>query len=122
MAADGTAPKAPVKANFASLEGLGRPSRKALAECGARIAVWGAGGRGLNFLALVAASCFVGCVVDISPSRQGRFVPRTTHQVTSPESLSDYRPSTVILTNGTYRTEVEQDLARMRLSCEVLTI
>jgi SAM-dependent methyltransferase len=87
-----------------------------------RIAVWGAGGRGLNFLALVAAARVVGCVVDISPSRQGRFVPRTAQRVMPPETLIDYQPSTVIVTNPTYRTEIEPQLADMGLSCEVLTI
>lgn len=42
--------------------------------------------------------------------------------MTVPESLVDYRPTTVILTNPTYRTEVEEELARRGLSCELLTI
>lgn len=93
-----------------------------LGRSGKRVAVWGAGGRGLNFLALVTASHIVGCVVDVSPSRQGRFVPRTAHRVTAPETLIDYGPSTVIVTNPTYRREIELQLVDMGLSCEVLTI
>ena len=93
-----------------------------LARAGGRIAVWGAGGRGLNFLALVAASRAVGCVVDINPSRHGGFVPRAAQQVMAPEALIDYRPSVVIVTTPTYRSEIERQLADMRLSCSVVTI
>ncbi len=93
-----------------------------LARRGDRIAAWGVGGRGLNFLALVDTSGMVGCVVDISPSRQDRYVPYTGQRVMCPSYLVDYRPNVVIVTNPTYRTEIERQLADMGLSCDVLTI
>jgi len=93
-----------------------------LAARGRRVALWGAGGRGLNFLNTVAAARTVPCVVDINPSRQGAFVPGSGQQVVAPDALRDYRPDVVIVSNGTYLGEIEQQVTDLGLKCEFLVV
>jgi hypothetical protein len=84
--------------------------------------VWGAGGRGINFLNLIEASGFIRHIVDINPDRRGGYVPGSGQLVVAPEFLQDYRPDLVLLTNPTYENEVRQQVAALGVSCEFLTI
>jgi SAM-dependent methyltransferase len=94
----------------------------AISAAGKSAVVWGAGGRGINFLNLVEASGFIRHIVDINPDRRGGYVPGSGQLVVAPEFLQDYRPDLVLLTNPTYEQEVRQQVASLGVSCEFLTI
>jgi hypothetical protein len=87
-----------------------------LLESGQRVAVWGAGSKGVAFLNCVPSARRVGAVVDINPRKQGKFVPGTGQEIVEPEWLAAYRPHVVVLMNPIYREEVTCMLDAMGLS------
>jgi len=95
---------------------------RGLLDEGRRVAIWGAGGRGLNFLTLVPSCREVKHIVDIGPQRQGGFVPESGQLIEAPESLIRQPPDTVIVTNATYLDEVRTQLADLGLEPELLTL
>jgi len=89
-------------------------------KLGRRALVWGAGGRGINFMNLVKASQSIPYVVDINPSRQGGYIPGSGQQVVAPAFLQEYRPDVIVLTNPTYAREVREQVVGMGLRCDFL--
>ena len=79
---------------------------------GQRIAVWGAGGRGVALLALVGAGDLgLAYVVDSDPSKPGGFTPVTHLPVFGPERLLTDPVDVVIVTAHAYEHEI---LAQLR--------
>ncbi len=76
---------------------------------GQRVAIWGAGAKGLTSLA-VARIDDVAYVVDSDPHKIGLFTPVTHLRVVSPETLLQEPVDIVILTALAYRDEVIQTL------------
>jgi hypothetical protein len=93
--------------------------RTALA--GRQTVVWGAGTRGTMFCNRVdpRAQLITG-VVDRNPGKHGRYLPSTGHRVLSPQELTLIQPSTVIVTNPSYATEIARELASLGVSAEVV--
>ena len=90
---------------LARLESLGRE---------ARVAVWGAGAKGVTFVNLVdPQASLVACVVDVNPRKQGRYVPGTGHAIVGPEALGDLGVGHVILMNPNYEQEVRAALEQL---------
>jgi len=85
---------------------------------GRRVVVWGSGGKGLNFLNALPTAGVIEYVVDINPDRQEKFVPGPAQKIVAPESLVDYRPDTIVLTNPLYEREIKQQVAELGLACE----
>lgn len=93
-----------------------------LRESGRRVALWGSGSKGVSFLTTLGVGEEVGCVVDINPFRQGHFMAGTGHPIVAPESLTDYKPDTVIVMNGVYRDEIAASLRGLGLTPEVVCL
>ena len=91
-----------------------------LAGSGGRPVLWGAGSRGVQFLNLADPDRHLAAVVDVNPRKWGRFLPVTAHRVDPPSSLTDVAPSTVIITNPAYRSEIAADLARLGVTAQLL--
>ena len=91
-----------------------------LFDDGARIAVWGAGAKGVTFLNALDDTRRVDCVVDPDPRKHGLFVPRAGHQVAAPETLGRVRPDVVIVMNPVQAKEIEQMLRDLSLASRVL--
>jgi hypothetical protein len=87
---------------------------------GRRAVLWGAGSKAVSFLNLMQASEEIGCLIDLNPYKDGRFVPGTGHQVRSPAFLADHKPDAVVIMNPLYAEEIERDLRAMGLSPEIL--
>ena len=87
---------------------------------GQKVAIWGTAGRGITFLNLVPAARMIPFVVDINPDRQGKFIPGSAQEILAPIDLQRVRPDCLILTNATYRTEIEHQVTSLGLSCEIL--
>jgi hypothetical protein len=86
-----------------------------------RIAVWGAGAKGITFTRLLDPSAErIACLVDINPGKQALFTPITAHPVANPVELSERGIGTVVVMNPRYRREVEADLASMKLDADIL--
>ena len=72
-----------------------------------RVALWGAGAKGVTLANLLdPARERLECVVDMNPSKQGRFLPGTGHPIVSPRELPAYGVRSAILMNPNYRSEV----------------
>jgi len=90
---------------------------EAMVNGGQRVAVWGTGGKGIGFLNAMA-SAGIGRVVDINPDRQDRFTPGSGHRIVGPESLIEYQPNVIILTNPLYADEIRDRVAELGLDCQ----
>lgn len=91
-----------------------------LADRGARPVLWGAGSRGVQFLTFADPDRRLDAVVDVNPRKWGRYLPVTAHRVSAPEILAELRPTTVIITNPSYRTEIAAHLERLGVTAELL--
>jgi 2-polyprenyl-3-methyl-5-hydroxy-6-metoxy-1,4-benzoquinol methylase len=91
-----------------------------LAADGAKPALWGAGMRGAQFLALVDRDLLLQSVVDLNPRKWGQFLPVTGHRVDAPSALTSLQPKAVIVTNPAYREEVGKSLADLGVTAEIL--
>jgi len=85
---------------------------------GGRAVAWGAGSKGNTFLNLVGTD--VSAIVDINPKKRGKFVAGTGQPIVAPEELTESRPSTVVIMNPAYRTEVAAKLSELGLEPRLL--
>jgi hypothetical protein len=92
----------------------------ALADAGANPVLWGAGSRGVQFLTFADPTRRLAAVVDLNPRKWGRYLPATAHRVDSPALLTQLQPTSVIITNPAYRTEISAQLAELGVAAEVL--
>jgi SAM-dependent methyltransferase len=83
-----------------------------IAQAGDRIAIWGAGPKAVSFLTTLAVGDEVSYVVDLSPSRQGRYMPGTGHRIVAPDVMAAARPDVVIVMNSVFAFEIQQLLAK----------
>lgn len=75
------------------------------AETG-RVALWGAGAKGVTFANLIDPEReTIACVVDLNPNKQGMYIPGTGHPIVSVRELADYDVRHAILMNPNYRDE-----------------
>ncbi len=73
-----------------------------------RIAVWGAGAKGVTFSAIVDPLAeLIDCLIDINPEKQNRFTAITSHPVVSAHDAGARGVHTIIIMNSNYRTEIE---------------
>jgi len=92
----------------------------ALAAGGARPVLWGAGSRGVQFLTLADPERRLAAVVDINPRKWGRYLPLTAHRVDPPDLLRELQPTTVVITNPAYRSEIGAKLAELGVVADLL--
>jgi hypothetical protein len=88
----------------------------------ARVAVWGAGAKGVMFLNLVDPEGRIGQVVDINPHKHGRHVPGTGQRIVAPGSLAADAPAHVIVMNPLFSKEIEHALLQQGVNAELLPV
>ncbi len=76
---------------------------------GKRVAVWGAGGKGLSCMA-AAGGAGISYVIDSDPYKIGRITPVAHLEVFSPKKLKEDPVDAVILTSLAYRNEIIDQL------------
>lgn len=76
---------------------------------GRRVAIWGAGAKGVLALAMVDASA-VAYLVDKDPVKHGRFLPVSHLKVSPPQRLREDPVDTVIITALAYKDEIASEL------------
>lgn len=87
---------------------------------GGKLAIWGAGAKGVTFANLVDPACeLIDCVVDLNPHKQGQFVPGTGHPIVAPTVLRQRDVKRAILMNPNYRAENLALLRSMQLDIEL---
>jgi hypothetical protein len=89
---------------------------------GQRAVVWGSGSKGVAFLTCLDLNGAIEYVVDINPYRQGKFMAGTGQEIVAPEFLRQYQPDVAIVMNPIYQAEIREDLQRMGLTTNVLSV
>jgi SAM-dependent methyltransferase len=87
-----------------------------LARAGKRVVIWGGGSKATGFLSTLHLGPEIGCVVDINPRRDGKFVPGTGHPIVGPEYLRSSHPDHVLIMNSIYRPEIEAMIRAMQIN------
>lgn len=85
------------------------------------VVLWGAGSKGVSFLATVPGAGEIAAIVDINPRKRGRYVPMTGHRVVAPGDLATIRPVAVVLLNPIYRAEVAATLDTVGIRTALVT-
>lgn len=74
---------------------------------GGRVAIWGAGAKGVTLANLVDPEArIVDCLIDINPAKQGHFVPGTGHPIVGSDRIAQRGVTGIIVTNPNYRAEI----------------
>ena len=85
-----------------------------------KLAIWGAGAKGVTFTNLVDPDCeLIDCVIDLNPHKQNGFVPGTGHPIVGPEALGERGVTRVLLMNPNYRDENQALLHSLDLAIEL---
>jgi hypothetical protein len=92
----------------------------ALRAHGRRVAIWGAGSKGVTFLNVLAADDLIQYVIDINPRKIGMHVAGTGQQIMSPDILHSYQPDTVIVMNPLYQHEIRATLQEHGVEADIL--
>ncbi len=91
-----------------------------LAASTGKVAIWGAGAKGVTFANLVdPRNERIDCVVDVNPRKQGQFLPGTGHAIVAPEALGTRGVKRAILMNPNYRSENVELLRAAGLAVEL---
>ena len=86
-----------------------------------RLAIWGAGAKGATFANLIDPDCRrIDCVVDINPSKQGKFLPGTGHPIVDVRSLRPRGVTAAVLMNPNYRDECLSLLAAAQVRIDLI--
>jgi hypothetical protein len=94
-------------------------SRARVAGLPGKVAVWGAGAKGITFVNTVDPDAtLIDCVVDINEKKQGSFVPVTAHPIVAPATATARGARSVVVMNPNYRSEIELHIAERGLSFE----
>jgi SAM-dependent methyltransferase len=81
---------------------------------GRRVAIWGAGSKGVSFLTTLGVGQEVAYAVDVNPFKQGKFLAGTGHRVLGPSELTEEPPDLVVAMNSIYLDEIRQQLDGVR--------
>lgn len=85
-----------------------------------RVALWGAGAKGVTFLNVVGGS--VSSVIDLNQRKHGSYLPGTGHRVDPPGVLTEQPPDVVIVMNPAYEAEIRSDLAQLGVTADVVAV
>ncbi len=91
-------------------------------DIGKHAVLWGSGSKGVAFLTSLKIVDEIEFVVDINPHRHGFYMAGTGQIIVSPGFLMKYKPDIVIVMNSIYRDEIQQELQKMGLCPELLTV
>lgn len=87
-----------------------------------RAVIWGAGSKGVAFLVTLKIQDEIRYAVDINPHKHETYMAGTGHQIVGPDFLQEFQPDIVIVMNPVYSTEIQQELKRLNLSAELISV
>jgi SAM-dependent methyltransferase len=86
-----------------------------------RIALWGAGAKGVTFANLIDAECTqIACVVDMNPQKQYQYIPGSGHPIVDYRGLANLGVSAALVMNPNYQQEIQQLLDQANLQIELI--
>jgi hypothetical protein len=89
-----------------------------------RIALWGAGSKGITFLNVlgVRAGQGIDLAVDINPRKTGTHVAGTGQRIVQPSDLAAEPPDLVLIMNPEYTDEIAGMLAAVGVAAEIQAV
>ena len=88
-----------------------------------KVAIWGAGAKGVTFANLVDPDAeLIDCVADLNPHKQGRFLPGTGHPIVDYRELDRRGVRVAVLMNPNYREENESLLQQAGVEIELVEL
>jgi hypothetical protein len=84
-----------------------------------RVAIWGAGSKGVTFLNILGATDHVVAAIDVNPRKQGKFVAGTGQEIVAPEKLSGLGIDAIIMMNRIYYGEIRSILGRLGVPAQL---
>jgi SAM-dependent methyltransferase len=95
---------------------------RAWSSAGSRVALWGAGAKGITFANLLDPSGGFFSIYDINPKKWNRYIPRSGHRIEAPERLSSFRPDVVVAMNPLYIQEITRAVHQICPGTHVIDI
>jgi len=92
------------------------------AASGQRVAIWGAGSKGVSYLTTLGAGREVMCAIDINPFKRGKFMAGTGHPVVAPEDVVSDPPDVVVAMNSVYVPEIQAKLDELAIRAELRSV
>ena len=83
------------------------------ANSGKRVALWGAGSKGVMFLNTFSPQPHIGSVIDINPRKHGMHIAGTGQRIEGPIHLKSAPADVIIIANPVYRDEIKRTCAEM---------
>ena len=94
----------------------------AFKQAGQKTVIWGASSKGVSFLTTLQLRDEIEYAIDINPHKWGTYLAGAGQRIESPEFLSSYRPDVVLVMNSIYRQEIQQQLDRLAVQAELMTV
>ncbi len=88
-------------------------------QAGGRVAIWGAGSKGVTFLNLMGTDADICVPVDINPQKRGLHVAGTGHRVAAPADLPSAGIKLVLVMNPVYTAEIAGMVRELGIEAEV---
>ena len=91
---------------------------------GMSVILWGGGSKAVSFLANLPVNDAISFVVDVNPYKSHTYIAGTGHEIITPEELvlPEHCPDVVIVMNPVYIPEIQEQLSRMKIHPQVLTV
>ncbi|MBX9926723.1 MAG: methyltransferase domain-containing protein [Hyphomicrobiaceae bacterium] len=90
---------------------------------GDKIAVWGAGAKGVTFVGTIDPQCSsLACLIDKNTTKQDRFLPVTGHPIVSPQTAVAMGVTHVLIMNPEYSDEIAAELRQLQSSATFLVV
>src|SRR5438067_2170107 len=90
-------------------------------SAGGKVALWGAGAKGATFANMIDPErCWIDCIVDLNPAKQGHFLPGSGHPIVNYSDLCARGVETAIVMNPNYREENFKLLSQAGLSVHLI--
>ncbi len=87
-----------------------------------KVAIWGAGSKGVTFLNLMGADADLCVPVDINPQKHGLHVAGTGHRVAAPDELRGAGIQLVLVMNPVYAAEIAEMVRQLGITAEVVGV
>ena len=89
---------------------------------GWRHVVWGGGSKAVAFLTTLGIEDEIEFVVDINPKKEDTYIAGSGQRIVSPAFLNEYKPDVVIVMNPIYMPEIAEDLEKMGISAQLISV
>jgi SAM-dependent methyltransferase len=111
-----------IRSGYEAMIAVSRRQIDTFAARGLKMALWGAGSKGVTFLNIADSARSIDTVVDINPRKQGHYVALTGQKVVAPEALAGIKPDVIFVMNSLYVQEIAATLDRLGVRAKLISV